>query len=99
MEQQLSNEHRLTAVEDMAKTNKRRIEEIEKRQDDLDKIVASVSVLKADQDHIQADVKEIKSDVKAIVEKPAKRWDTLVDKIVWAVLAAVVAFLLAKIGL
>lgn len=99
MEHQLSNEHRLTVVEDLANTNRRRIEEVEKRQDDLDKIVASVSVLKVDQQHIQSDVKEIKSDVKAIIDKPAKRWDTLVDKIVWAVLAAVVAFLLAKIGL
>ena len=34
-----------------------------------------------------------------IKEKPAKRWDGLVDKIVWSVAAAVVGFLLAKIGL
>lgn len=31
--------------------------------------------------------------------KPAKRWDGLVDKAIWAVAAAVIAFLLAKIGL
>ena len=32
-------------------------------------------------------------------EKPGKRWDALVDKSIWAVLAAVIAFVLAKIGL
>lgn len=32
-------------------------------------------------------------------DKPAKRWDGLVDKVIWAVAAAVIAFLLAKIGL
>ena len=32
-------------------------------------------------------------------EKPAKRWDGIVDKAVWAVLAAVIAFLLGRLGL
>lgn len=31
--------------------------------------------------------------------KPKKRWETIVDKSVWAVLAAVIAFILARIGL
>lgn len=30
---------------------------------------------------------------------PKRRWDAIVDKTIWAVLAAVIAFLLAKIGL
>ena len=30
---------------------------------------------------------------------PKKRWDAIVDKAVWAVLAAVIAFILARIGL
>lgn len=31
--------------------------------------------------------------------KPARRWDAIVDKAIWAVLAAVIAFALAQIGL
>ena len=31
--------------------------------------------------------------------KPAKRWDAIVEKSIWAVVAAVIAFLLARIGL
>ena len=30
---------------------------------------------------------------------PKKRWNDIVDKTIWAVLAAVVAFLLARVGL
>ena len=30
---------------------------------------------------------------------PKRRWDAIVDKAIWAVLAAVIAFVLAKIGL
>lgn len=33
------------------------------------------------------------------MDKPAKRWDGLVEKAVWAICAAVIAFLLARIGL
>ena len=35
----------------------------------------------------------------ALESKPGKRWDAIVDKAIWAVLAAVIAFLLAKMGL
>ena len=35
----------------------------------------------------------------ACAMKPGKRWDAIVDKAIWAVLAAVIAFVLAKIGL
>lgn len=31
--------------------------------------------------------------------KPKKRWEAIADKSVWAVLAAVIAFVLARIGL
>ena len=30
---------------------------------------------------------------------PKKRWDALVDKVIWAVLAAVITFILARVGL
>lgn len=31
--------------------------------------------------------------------KPAKRWDGMVDKAIWAVCAAVIAYMLAQVGL
>lgn len=31
--------------------------------------------------------------------KPAKRWDAIVDKIIWAILAAFIAFILGRAGL
>lgn len=32
-------------------------------------------------------------------QKPGKRWDAIVDKAIWAVLAAIITFILARIGL
>ena len=92
-------EHRLTAVEDRASSNTKRLNEVEKRQDDLDELVSTVKVLAVREENVEKDVKEIKSDVKSITNKPAQRWDSLVDKIILMVAAAVVGFILAKIGL
>lgn len=92
-------EHRLTEVEDRSKSNSHRLDEVEKRQDNLEKLTSTVEVLAVREKNVEADVKEIKTDVKNLSDKPGKRWDNLVDKIVWAVAAALIAFILSKIGL
>ena len=94
----VENEHRLTVVEDRSKSNTRRIEELEKRQDNLDDLVSTVKVLATREENVENDVKEIKKDVKSLTDKPAKRWDGLVDKIILTIAAAVIGFILAQIG-
>ena len=42
-------------------------------------------------------MKEIKSDVKALTERPAKRWDGIVDKLIWLAVSGAVGFLAAQI--
>jgi predicted nuclease with TOPRIM domain len=37
--------------------------------------------------------------VENLESKPGKRWESIVEKAIWAVCAAVIAFLLARIGL
>ena len=37
--------------------------------------------------------------VEALESKPGRRWESMVEKAVWAVAAAVIAFLLARVGL
>lgn len=96
---EISNEHRLTVVEDRTKSNTHRIDELEKRQDNLDKLVSTVEVLAVREQNVENDVKEIKTDVKSLTNKPAERWNGMVDKIIYAVVAAFVGFLLAKFGM
>jgi predicted nucleic acid-binding Zn-ribbon protein len=95
----LDHERRLTEVEERAKSNSHRLDDVEKRQNDLEKLTSTVEVLAVREKNVEADVKEIKTDVKNLSDKPGKRWDNLVDKIVWAVAAALIAFILSKIGL
>lgn len=97
--EQISYEHRLTEVEARSKANADRLDHMEERQDNLDKLISSVAAMANEQEHIKTDVTEIKTDVKALTEKSGKRWDGMVDKVIWAVLAALIAFLLGRIGL
>ena len=92
-------EHRLTAVEDRAKSNTKRIDDVEKRQDNLDDLVSTVKVLANREENVENDVKEIKSDVKELTSKSAKRWDGFIDKVIWTVAAAAIGFILAQIGM
>jgi predicted nucleic acid-binding Zn-ribbon protein len=95
---ELNHEHRLTEVEERSKSNQRRIDEVEKRQDDLDELVSTVKILALREENVENDVKEIKDDVKNLTNKPAERWDSLVDKAIWGIAGAVIAFIMSQIG-
>ena len=92
-------EHRITEVEERSKSNTHRIDNIEKQQVEFVELVSSVKVLAEREQNVENDVKEIKSDVKSLTSKPGKRWDSLVDKVIVTIAAAVVGFILAKLGM
>ena len=95
----LEHERRLTEVEERCKSNSHRIEDIEKRQDNLDKLVTTVNVLATREENIENTVDEVRGDVKTLLNKPAKRWDGMVDKIIMTIAAAIIGFILARVGL
>jgi predicted nuclease with TOPRIM domain len=92
-------EHRLTELESRTKSNTHRLDEVEKRQGNLDDLVGTVKALAVREENVENDVKEIKSDVKSLTSKPGQRWDALVDKIILTIAAAVIGFILAKMGI
>lgn len=83
----------LTAIKSRSDSHEHRIKDLEKKQDNLDQLVASVAVFAKEQEYIKADVGEIKADVKALADKPAKRWDGLMDKIILVLAGAFIAWL------
>ena len=99
MEQKLDIEHRLTTVEDRSKSNTKRLDDVERRQDNLDDLVSTVKVLAIREENVESDVKEIKSDVKSLKDVPAKRWNALIEKAICVIVGAVLAFMLSKMGM
>lgn len=59
----------------------------------------AVALINERMNQIKSDTEEIKETVHEMKDKPGKRWDGIVDKAIWAVCAAVIAFLLARVGL
>jgi len=86
-------------IEERSRGNTRRIESLEEKVDDLSDVVGVLQAMKKDLEYLTDTVKETKEDVKSIKEKPAKRWDALVEKVLWGIVSALLAFLLAKGGL
>lgn len=91
----MEHEHRLTAVEERAKSNSHRLDDVEKRQSNLETLTSSVKVLADREARVEEDVKEIKADVKTITDKPAKRWDKVIETIIVAIVSGLVGFLVA----
>ena len=91
-------ERRLCAVEDRSKSNSQRLGKVEQRQEDMTQLVTSVAAIAQKQQDMDADVQEIKLEVKAINQKPAKRWDSIVDKAILAAVGVLVAYVAVKLG-
>ena len=98
MAMDMEHERRLTEVESRARSNTHRLDDLEKRQDNLDDLVSTVKVLAVREENVENDVKEIKNDVKSLTNKPAQRWDGLMDKIILTIAAVIVGFVLSQIG-
>lgn len=92
-------EHRLTAVEDRAGSNTHRLDELERRQNNLDDLVSSVKVLTVREEVLENDVKEIKTDVKTLASKPAQKWDKFGELVLAAVVGIIVGFIFSQIGM
>lgn len=92
-------EHRLTAVEQRAASNTKRLDSIEKTTDAIADLAASIKVMTTKLDQNIATVEKLDKKVDEIEQRPAKRYDGIVEKIIWACVAAVITFVLSHIGL
>lgn len=95
----LQHEKRLTECEERAKSNSHRLDKVEERQDELQELTSSVKALAVREENVEADVKEIKGDVKTLTEKPGKRWDSVIEKVITTIVAVLIGFLAGKFGL
>lgn len=90
---------KITEIEARSKSNKKRIDAVEKKQDNLEELVGTVKVLADREKRVEDDVSEIKSDVKSIRAKPGKRWESIIDKALLAIVTGLVAYVMYKLGL
>lgn len=89
----------LSAVDSRSKSNAHRLDEHQRQINDQEKLIATVAQIATKQDAMESTMEEIKTDVKGIRERPARRGEALVDKLVYAFLAALMAYVLARMGI
>lgn len=87
---------KIAELEARGKSNSHRLDSVEARQAEISELVTAMSVVKNEQLHIKSDVVEIKEDVKALTDKSGKRWDSIVDKLIWLIVSGVAGFLAAQ---
>ncbi len=94
----LEHEKRLTAVEERSKSNTKRIDKLEESTEAINRLATSMEVMAERQEQVVDSVDKLDGKVTALEQKPAKRWDGIVDKIIWAVVGAAVAYAISQIG-
>lgn len=86
-------------MEDEHKRQNKRITDLETKVEDISELTTSVaSLAKSVEQMANAQEKQGKR-LEALEQKPAKKWESFVDKVVWAVAAALIAFILSYIGI
>lgn len=95
----LEHEKRLTEVEARSKSNTRRLDKLEESTEAISRLATSMEVMAVKQEEVADTVVKLDEKVTDLESKPAKRWDKFVEKIITALAAAVVGYILAKLGL
>ena len=90
---------KLQETTDRSTRNEGRIKKLESESAVLHQLATSVAVMAEQMKTMNTSVATLASEVEEMKDKPAKRWDNLVDKIIWAVAGGVLAYIIAKIGL
>ena len=96
---ELDFEHRLTEVEQRSKSNMKRLDELKETVDAINRVAISVEKMAIKQDTMNENINKLTEDVDTLKAEPGKRWKFVVEKAVYFIVAAVVGFALAHVGL
>lgn len=95
----LEHERRLSETEARSKSNMKRIDELSGQIDAVNRLATAVEVMATKQDSMSDSVDRLASKVEALEAEPANRWKFVVEKAIYFIVAAVVGFVLAQLGL
>lgn len=90
---------RLSAVEQRSKSNSHRLDTLERHTEAVNTLATSVAVMAEKVEVTGEKVDGLCTDVQELKAEPGKRWKGVVEKVIYIVVAAVVGFILARLGL
>ena len=89
---------KLQETTDRSLRNEGRIKKLESENTVLHQLATSVAVMAEQMKNMTASVTALTGEVEELKEKPAKRWDNLVEKIIAAVAGFIVGYIFTKTG-
>ncbi|ODU58427.1 MAG: hypothetical protein ABT01_00385 [Clostridium sp. SCN 57-10] len=89
----------ITEIEQRARSNTKRIDKLEQTTTALSELATAVKVMVTKQNYIADKVDGLDEKVSELEGKPGKRWETLAEKLIWLLAAAVVGYALSRAGL
>lgn len=95
----LEHERRLAAVEERSKSNSHRLGKVEAQTEAIKELATSVALMAQKTEAMDGKLETVADKVEEINEKPGKRWNALVENIIWAIAAAGVTYILTQLGL
>lgn len=86
---------KLQETTDRSERNEGRIKKLENEHEVLHQLATSVAVMAEKMDTMNKSVDSLASKVDEMESKPAKRWESIVDKLIWLVAGAFAAWVLS----
>lgn len=90
---------RLSAVEQRSKSNSHRLDDMEKQTEAVNTLATSVAVMAERVKSTGDKVDGLCSDVQDLKAEPGKRWKFVVEKAIYIAVAAIMGYVLARMGL
>lgn len=89
----------ISAVEQRGKSNSHRLDALEKQTEALNTLATSVAVMAEKVEATGEKVDGLCTDVQELKAEPGKRWKSVVERVIYIIVAAVIGFILARLGL
>lgn len=90
---------KLAEVDARAKSNTKRLDKVEAMTEVVHELATTMKLMAEKQERTAETVDRLDEKLSAIEQEPAKRWKAVVEKIIMTVVAALVGFALAKLGI
>ena len=89
----------LIETEARSKSNMHRLDVVEKKLEDYGAMVTSMQLMSQKLDTIETRQDEMRNDIKSIMEKPQRRWESIIQTVLTTAVGALVLYMLAKMGM
>lgn len=90
---------KLAEIDSRSKSNTKRLDRLEELTETVHELAMTMKLMADKQERTAETVERLDTKLSAIEQEPAKRWKSVVDKVILTVVAALVGFALAQIGI